>query len=393
MNVKAIICGLLATTAFGAGAATVAASESGKKVSADGISTATTVYCRMTHSWWTTGSAAIGVHYWGDGISGTSWPGVRMSPVEGDNGLWSYTIPAKTTGLIFTRISGSDDVADWGAKTGDLTPPSDSNVLYTITSSSAQWAGEGKTVSGSWSKYYEAGYYLVGDANFISDTSSSGDSWNVSGGYKMNPTTGGNQAEAVLTFTKTVQLRAINYTGGNTDWLNGGGSTGTGISTVGDNYQLAPGTYSFYIGGDSKLYIAVGLQLDAYCSDFLSKTGAKCKGDSTNKSELAAVWSIMQTDWGKLSAENQAILVNTDGSESGTDEQKVMARYDHIIKKYSDFDDFMDRKNNDHYTYKSASLTPVINSNDAMTVAIIVIAVSLFATGAFFLIRKKRLAK
>jgi len=111
---------------------------------------ATTVYCKMTQSWWTADGAAVGVHYWG-GASSTTWPGVRMTEVKGETGMWSYDVPSDATGIIFTRVNGSGDIADWGAKTGDLTLPTDGKNLYTITSASAVWGDPGCT--GEWSKY------------------------------------------------------------------------------------------------------------------------------------------------------------------------------------------------------------------------------------------------
>ncbi len=117
-------------------------------------STTTTIYCKMTQSWWTADGAAVGVHYWGGTSEGTTWPGVRMSPVSGEEGTWSYDVPSDITGIIFTRVNPSGAVTDWGAKTGDLTLPTDGNDLYTITSSTAVW---GSPCAGEWSKYATGG--------------------------------------------------------------------------------------------------------------------------------------------------------------------------------------------------------------------------------------------
>ena len=128
---------------------------------------ATTVYCKVTQSWWTADDAAVGVHYWGGATAGTVWLGVRMAPVAGDEGVWSYDVPADITGLIFTRVNGSDDIADWGAKTIDLTLPTDDHNLFTITNSEPAWGDPG--CNGVWSVYgaepaepLENGFYLVG---------------------------------------------------------------------------------------------------------------------------------------------------------------------------------------------------------------------------------------
>ena len=137
------------------------------------VATTMTVYCKNVQSWWTADGAAVGVYYWGGTSAAINWPGVRMAPVAGQEGLWSYDVPADITGLIFVRVNGSGDVSDWGAKTADLTLPTDGKNLYTITSTSAVWGDPG--VTGEWSVYgddptpidpptptLENGFYLIG---------------------------------------------------------------------------------------------------------------------------------------------------------------------------------------------------------------------------------------
>ena len=112
----------------------------------------TTVYCKMTYSWWTDAGAAIGVHYWGGSTSGTSWPGIRGAAVETDTGVWKFSVPSDVDGFQFTRVNGDGEISDWGAKTGNLAFVDGKN-LYTITSSSAVWGNPG--VTGEWSAYEE----------------------------------------------------------------------------------------------------------------------------------------------------------------------------------------------------------------------------------------------
>ena len=144
--------GLIFTTALamvlGIGAA-VGAQQNAKPVAAAD----TTVYCKMEYSWWTDADAAVGVHYWGSTITDTTWPGVRMTKVETDTNVWKYTIPAGAEGLIFTRVNPSGEVADWGAKTNDLSVPTDDKILYTITQSTPAW--DGAKSSGEWGTYVE----------------------------------------------------------------------------------------------------------------------------------------------------------------------------------------------------------------------------------------------
>ena len=244
-----------------------------------------------------------------------------------------------------------------------------------------------------YAKFVKDEYYLVGDSNFVSDIGSAGSTWDKSGGYLMDTITSdstNNKAETWFSFTKTVQLKAISYKNGNTSWLDVGNSSGTGISVVNGNYQLTAGTYSFYVGNDSKLYIANNLQKDAYCSAFLSRTGSVCNGASTVEADLLVVWNSLGTDFTKMSASDQASLANTVASESGTDDAKVMARYDVIIKNHKSFTDFMDRKNQSNY-HASANVFPISRDN-SNTIAIIVVIslVSVTAIGGYFFIKKRR---
>ena len=112
---------------------------------------ATTIYCKMTQGWWTADGAAVAVHHWGGETAATTWPGVRMAPVEGAEGVWAYDVPADVEGLIFVRVNGGGDVADWGAKTKDLVIPTDGKNLFTITNGDATWGDPG--CDGEWSVY------------------------------------------------------------------------------------------------------------------------------------------------------------------------------------------------------------------------------------------------
>lgn len=117
---------------------------------------ATTVYCKMTQSWWTAGGAAIGVYYWGTS-SDPQWPGVRMSPVSGQDGTWSYNLPSGVSNVIFVRVNGDGTISDWGAQTEDLTLPTDGKNLFTISNSTNCWSGESCKCNGTWSTYGSSG--------------------------------------------------------------------------------------------------------------------------------------------------------------------------------------------------------------------------------------------
>ena len=117
---------------------------------------AATVYCKMAQSWWTADGAAVGVYYWGTS-SDPAWPGVRMSPVSGQDGTWSYNLPSDASNIIFVRVNGDGAISDWGAQTEDLTLPTDGKNLFTISNSTNCWSGESCKCNGTWSTYGDSG--------------------------------------------------------------------------------------------------------------------------------------------------------------------------------------------------------------------------------------------
>lgn len=114
-----------------------------------------TIYCALSSeaaSWFLSDGACVGVHYWG-GTTETTFPGVRMTAVKGETNLYSAEIDDSSTQVIFARVNGSGDIQDWGAKTNNLTAWESDNNLFTISSESACWNGNGCKLAGSWSTY------------------------------------------------------------------------------------------------------------------------------------------------------------------------------------------------------------------------------------------------
>ena len=114
---------------------------------------ATTVYCKVTQGWWTQDGAAVGVYaFLNDDVKNADWPGVRMEAVAGEEGLWKADIDfAVYNKFIFTRVNATGDIAYWGAKTADLSLPTDGKNLFTITSETGVWGDPG--AEGVWSTY------------------------------------------------------------------------------------------------------------------------------------------------------------------------------------------------------------------------------------------------
>lgn len=150
MKRKHVITTLALSMLLGVGVFAGITANRVREAKADGTKT---IYCKCEQGWWKTDGAAVGVYYWGGTTPKTDWPGVRMEAVEEVTDTWKYDVPDDITGLIFTRVNGSGAVSDWGAKTADLTLPTNGDDLYTITSTSAVWGEPG--VAGEWSKYEE----------------------------------------------------------------------------------------------------------------------------------------------------------------------------------------------------------------------------------------------
>ena len=174
-----------------------------------------TIYCKVAQDWWKTDGAAVGAYAWKGETANAAWPGARMTAVEGEADLWKIDLDVNAyESIIFTRVNGTGDIADWGAKTADLTIPTDDKDLYTITSTDAVWGDPG--VAGEWSKYVasepvtptlENGFYLIGKINGV-------EGWDVASlsaerKFAANPE---NPAEFVVSATLAVgdEIKVVN---------------------------------------------------------------------------------------------------------------------------------------------------------------------------------------
>lgn len=107
------------------------------------------LYCKVSQSWWTTDNASVGAYVWNGDTKLKAWPGTQMNKDNIHEDTWYIDIDTATyTNIIFVRLS-PDGTTDWGAKTRNLTIPTDGKNLFTITSSTAVWGEPG--ADGEWS--------------------------------------------------------------------------------------------------------------------------------------------------------------------------------------------------------------------------------------------------
>ena len=148
-SIKALIATIFASMSIGTAIGVGGFSNAKDDAKVTEAATATTLYCKMEYSWWTTSGAAIGAYAYNSASDyNAAWPGVRMTKTSVDN-EWKIDLAKTYKYVIFTRVNGSGTIADWGAKTKDQTLLADGTNYCTITNSSAVWGDPGCDTSWS----------------------------------------------------------------------------------------------------------------------------------------------------------------------------------------------------------------------------------------------------
>ena len=99
---------------------------------------------------WKVDGGLPAIHMWdSEELPNTTWPGNRMTLVSGD--IYSYEVPGSYANFMFARVNPTDPIADWGAKTIELSfTDAGTNNLFTIDET-VLWGDPG--CSGTWSVY------------------------------------------------------------------------------------------------------------------------------------------------------------------------------------------------------------------------------------------------
>ena len=210
------------------------------------LTTVKTIYCKNEQAWWLADGATVGVYAFADGdVKNAAWPGVRMEAVAGEEGLWKADIDtAKYEKIIFVRVNGTGDLADWGAQTEDLAVPADKD-LYTITSTSAQWSGEGNKVTGTWSVYKAGGDPVVDEPAVIKLHGNFTGDWANTAAFTLS--------EDKKTATLKLTLNKGNYEfgmriGADDNWT----SNGVAFTRENKSAAVAAGTGNLTLAADTK---------------------------------------------------------------------------------------------------------------------------------------------
>lgn len=127
-----------------------------------------------------------------------------------------------------------------------------------------------------------------------------------------------------------------------------------------------------------------------YGSFFTDKITCSGSGSITS---AASNWTTVKNFYDGLTKNVQGEIWNASGSESGSNIEQAMARYDYIVffKQYSGYNDFINRITSPGKSH-SIRVNPLnVSGNVGGTIAIIVISsVSLAAVGGYFLFKRKK---
>ena len=130
------------------------------------------------------------------------------------------------------------------------------------------------------------------------------------------------------------------------------------------------------------------LLADAWGKYFLSATTEPCSNSNAdNKEALDAVWSTLETEFGKLSDDVKALVKKASAKASeGTKLEESVARYDHIVDRYG-LKDFISRVTTDGSNYQNR-----VNANNTFIIVLISVlsVLALGSTVTLMLIKKRR---
>ena len=129
----------------------------------------------------------------------------------------------------------------------------------------------------------------------------------------------------------------------------------------------------------------------AFGTSLLNKTATACTdGTKDNSEALKTAWTALTNEFSALSDGAKKFVKDAAANNAGTDLEKAMARYDHIVKRYSaahtEINDFIGRG---VATSLTNQLFKANTTNNIMVISLIACA-SAATIGSFFFIRKRK---
>lgn len=158
------------------------------------------------------------------------------------------------------------------------------------------------------------------------------------------------------------------------------------VCTSGDNQVGLSSIMITYVKDSGLLNEAL-----AFGTSFLNKTAEACTdGTNDNSEALKAAWTTLKNEFTALSDGAKKLVKGAAANNAGTDLEKAMARYDHIVKRYSaahaEINDFIGRGVTTSLTNQLFKANTI---NNIMVISLIACA-SAAAIGSFFFIRKRK---
>ena len=367
--------------------------------------TDTAVYLDTSTCWKSGSNDERFAAYWSTG-SENGW----YSMIEISSNFYGARLPEKDiTLVIFVRFPKNNSTNDWKYKwnqTGDLSVGdfNKSSAVFKVDS----WDNAGKTCwkanSGYTSKFVTR-YVACADNGWVANSAD----------YKLtlDMTKAESRLEKVFSISGTETYEGLKLTDGTWDnsygvqyVVDGTSSTYVDLSEGGNNNirLLVNGTYEIYwkhLATDSKnIWIQIGsdTEADAYAQSFIA--AITCTNTSTTFAlnawnKVGSEVTSMEYKYEKLTSGARHLLQNATASQSGSNVEKCVARYDRVLYKYGygsgegQYHDFMGRTPAT-LVPSGALLNNSFGSNGASTIAIITItSVSLVAIGGYFLFKKK----
>ena len=132
---------------------------------------------------------------------------------------------------------------------------------------------------------------------------------------------------------------------------------------------------------------------ESFATDLLNLTNGACTNSFNNNwsnvySTLAPIWVTLEgaNYYAKLPAEQKLILKNASTNENGSTIEEAMARYEHIITRYGNLNDFIGR----NPTNASARFAIFADTNTLLLIMVAISITTISVLGFTFFLKKRK---